>query len=59
MIIAYPLGEDPVRELVLGWDTQARLLELVVLTRSDGSMKIIHAMPARPQYIDLLPWKES
>jgi hypothetical protein len=52
-----PLGEDdrPHRELRLGFDTQARLLETVVLVIESGEQMVIHAMPARRQYWDLLP----
>ena len=44
----------PHRELRLGFDTSARLLETVVLAFSDGEEMIIHAMPARTQYSRLL-----
>jgi hypothetical protein len=52
-----PLEEEewPRRELRLGFDTQARLLEIVVLIFRSGEEMIIHAMPARRQYWDLLP----
>ncbi|WP_338747884.1 toxin [Janibacter alittae] len=52
-----PLENDdwPHRELRLGFDTQARLLEIVVLTFDDGDELVIHAMPARKQYWELLP----
>lgn len=52
-----PLGDDgpPDRELRLGFDTQARLLETVVLTFESGDELVIHAMPARKKYLDLLP----
>lgn len=52
-----PLGDEgsPVRELRLGFDTKARLLETVVLVFTDGTEMVIHAMPARRQYLDLLP----
>lgn len=52
-----PLEEDewPRRELRLGFDTQARLLETVVLIFRSGEETVIHAMPARRQYWDLLP----
>ena len=44
-LIAYTIDDDqPPRELRLGFDTRGRLLELA-----------IHAMKARPQYLDLLP----
>jgi len=52
-----PLGEDgpPERELRLGFDTRALLLETVVLILEGGDEVIIHAMPARKKYLDLLP----
>ncbi len=52
-----PLGEDspPDRELRLGFDTRARLLETVVLGFESGDEIVIHAMPARKKYLDLLP----
>lgn len=54
-LYAAPLDDDsPARELRLGFDTAARLLELVVLRFDDGGELLIHAMPARPQYLDLL-----
>ncbi|MBM6404192.1 toxin [Phycicoccus sp. CSK15P-2] len=52
-----PLSEDesPERELRLGFDTQARLLETVVLVFASGDEMVIHAMPARKKYLGLLP----
>lgn len=52
-----PLADDepPYRELRLGFDTRARLLETVVLVLVGGDELVIHAMPARKQYLDLLP----
>ncbi|ASR56465.1 toxin [Cellulomonas sp. PSBB021] len=52
-----PLDDDgpPYRELRLGFDTQARLLETVVLVLDGGDELVIHAMPARRKYLDLLP----
>lgn len=51
-----PLDEDPPhRELRLGFDTGARLLETVVLVFEDGAELVIHAMPCRKKYLDLLP----
>jgi hypothetical protein len=52
-----PLDEDgaPHRELRLGFDTGARLLETVVLVLESGDEMVIHAMPARKKYLDLLP----
>lgn len=48
-------NDRPRRELRLGFDTQARLLETVVLIFESGDEMVIHAMPARKQYWDLLP----
>ena len=52
-----PLDEDgpPHRELRLGFDTGARLLETVVLALENGDEMVIHAMPARKKYLYLLP----
>ncbi len=47
--------EPPYRELRLGFDTGARLLETVVLISESGEELVIHAMPARRKYLDLLP----
>ncbi|UZN04195.1 toxin [Cellulomonas sp. S1-8] len=45
----------PYRELRLGFDTRARLLETVVLVLDGVDELVIHAMPARRKYLDLLP----
>lgn len=52
-----PLDEigQPDRELRLGFDTRGRLLETVVLVFESGDEMVIHAMPARRKYLDLLP----
>jgi hypothetical protein len=52
-----PLDENdpPDRELRLGFDTTARLLETVVLVFESGDEMVIHAMPTRRKYLDLLP----
>lgn len=46
--------ESPARQLRLGFDTQGRLLEVVVLAFDSGNELVIHAMKARPQMLDLL-----
>ena len=46
--------DSPARQLRLGFDTRARLLETVVLVFDSGSELVIHAMKARPQMLDLL-----
>ncbi len=52
-----PLDDDDLsrRELRLGFDTTARLPETVVLVFDSGDEMVIHAMPARKKYLDLLP----
>lgn len=45
---------SPGRQLRLGFDPAGRLLELVVLRFDSGNELLIHAMKARPQYLDLL-----
>jgi hypothetical protein len=46
---------SPGRQLRVGFDSRARLLETVVLVFDSGNEMVIHAMKARPQIIDLLP----
>lgn len=46
-------NEDPPKRLLLGFDSQGRLLELVAEDMSEGYM-IIHAMKCRPLYYGLL-----
>ena len=52
-----PLDDNgpPQRELRLGFDTRARLLETVVLVFESGEEMVMHAMHARRKYLDLLP----
>ncbi|MFT4217035.1 MAG: hypothetical protein QM619_07605 [Micropruina sp.] len=51
-----PLDDDePRRESRLGFNTHARLLETIVLIFESGDELVIHAMPARRQYWELLP----
>ncbi|MET3203995.1 toxin [Arthrobacter sp. UYEF13] len=45
---------SPARRLILGFDIQGTLLELVVLRFDSGNEMVIHAMPARKQYLKLL-----
>ena len=47
--------DSPARQLRLGFDTQGRLLETVVLVLDSGNELVIHAMKARPQMLELLP----
>lgn len=51
---------SPQRQLILGFDTAARLLEIVVLTFDDGREAVaVHAMSARKQYRALLRERSS
>ena len=47
-------GEDPDRWLVIGPDTAANLLEVVVMITAEGSQIAIHPMPTREKYARLL-----
>ena len=47
-------GEDPDRWLLIGPDTAANLLEVVVLVTAEGTQIVIHAMPMRDKYARLL-----
>lgn len=54
-VLSGPLDDDhPQRNLVLGFDTNARVLELVALHYDDGTVEVIHAMKARRTYLNLL-----
>lgn len=48
-------AEWPHRELRLGFDHAARLLETIVLVFESGDELDIHAMAARRKYWELLP----
>ncbi|HET6964014.1 MAG TPA: hypothetical protein VFH58_04525 [Acidimicrobiales bacterium] len=47
-------GDDPDKALYLGPDRAARMLELVVVVRADGTEVVIHAMKMRKVYEQLL-----
>jgi len=54
-LVSGPLDDGNLqRQLRIGFDMQARLLETVVLVWDDGTEEVIHAMKCRPQYIGLL-----
>ena len=53
-IVVDDVGEDPDRWLLIGPDRAANLLELVILVTAEGDELIIHAMPLRPAYRNLL-----
>ncbi len=47
-------GENPDRILVIGPDRAGNLLELVVLTTTEGRRLVIHAMPMRARFARLI-----
>jgi hypothetical protein len=47
-------GEDPDRWAIIGPDTAANLLEVVVTITAEGNHVAIHAMPMRDKYARLL-----
>lgn len=53
-LVIEDIAEDPDRWLVLGPDRAANMLEVVMLTASDGTQLAIHAMSMRPIYQRLL-----
>lgn len=50
---------DPPRVLAIGPDAAGNLLELVWLELANGRRLMIHAMPLRPTFYDLLPGGED
>ncbi len=54
MYVANLDEENPARDLRLGFDSAGRLLELVVLRFDSGNELLIHAMKARPQYVNVI-----
>lgn len=46
--------DDPRRWLMIGTDPAGRPLELVSLIYDDGYELVIHAMKARPQYLNAI-----
>ncbi len=54
-VLAYEdAGEDPDRLLVIGSDRAGNLLEVVVLTTSEGHGLVINAMPMRARFARLI-----
>ena len=53
--VDYLDDDSPARQLRLGFDSQGRFLETVVLVFDSGNELVIHAMKARAQMLDLLP----
>jgi len=47
-------AEDPPKRLLLGFDPQGRLLEMVALVLEDETYLVVHAMKCRKIYYPLL-----
>ena len=47
-------GEDPDRWLIIGPDTAANVLEVVVMITAEGNQIAINAMPMREKYARML-----
>jgi hypothetical protein len=61
-LIGHPLAiidlepdADPPRVLAIGPDDAGNLLEVIWLELADGNAIVIHAMPLRRTFYDLLP----
>lgn len=52
--LSEPDDDVPAKQVILGFDTRGRLLELAVLTFDSGNQLVIHAMKARRKYLRLL-----
>jgi len=52
---------DPPRVLAIGPDSAGNLLEVIWLELADDVELVIHAMPLRPEFYDLLspPWEDA
>ncbi len=55
-MVAYRIGDvEPLRELRLGFDTPGGYWRWSCSCWTTGASLAIHAMRARPHYLDLLP----
>jgi hypothetical protein len=50
---------DPPRVLAIGPDSAGNLLEIIWLELAEARRLVIHAMPLRPTFYDLLPRRED
>ncbi len=59
-MVEYEVGDDdaPRRWLVLVPSRSGQVLELIVLVFDDGTEMVIHAMPMRSKYQELMPGGE-
>ncbi len=59
IVIDLEPNADPPRVLAIGPDRAGNLLEIIWLELADGVNLVIHAMPLRPTFYDLLPQKRE
>jgi hypothetical protein len=54
-------GADPPKVLAIGPDSAGNLLEIIWLELADDVEMVIHAMPLRSKFYDLLPppWEDT
>ena len=52
--VAYIIRSDPEKQLLLGFDSKARALEVVTDTGADGQVYVIHADKITKKYEKLL-----
>jgi len=52
--VAYIIRSEPVKKLLLGFDTKARAIEVITDTGTDGQDYVIHADKITKQYEKLL-----
>ena len=54
LYIGAPDDQNPSKQLFLGYGKRGQLLEVVLLIFDSGNELIIHAMPCRKKYYELL-----
>lgn len=53
------IDDDPDRYLDIGPNRAGNFLELVTIVEADTSEVVIHAMPVRGQFLEMLPTPEE
>lgn len=55
VVVDLDADADPPKVLVIGPGKDAQLVEVIILNLADDRQLVIHAMPLRPTFHDLLP----
>lgn len=55
MVVDLDPDADPPKQLAIGPDQAGNLLEMIALILADDRILVIHAMPLRSAFLDLLP----